>query len=789
MPHFSLWTLAVVLIPSLGTLLLSFKLRDARVLVVFATLVIALLRRVVITSVEHGEPNMFTDAPDWVVPALDVGIAVMSIVSIATIYRVILHEHDQRSRMQLANDERMRRITEYAPVGFLTTDTSLAVSFTNGTLPRLLNMEDSIEEGSPIQDALPSPIGEAVLGLIEECQDAPFAAREVRFTGRDVRPTWLRVSIGRMQTPEGRQEGFLLAISDVTSARQQMVVQEGRAVVLQQLSLGAPLEDALTALCRHVEETNHELRCSILLKQDDHLRHGAAPSLPDEYNEAVDGFPIGPTSGCCGVTAHTGLPTIVDDLQNHPNTAGFKDMLERFDLVACWSYPIHDSQGQVLGTIALYWSQPTTPSEEDREFVRTVAHLASIAIERHHTAKRLERTETLMSAALQGSPAGVIIVDAKTGKLRFVNDAVKTICGTDIIVGDQVDGYRRAHNVKLFDEAGMEIPEDELPVQAALREGRVIRNRLIQIERPDGDRRWTLADAAPVRDAMGEVIASVVVFPDITALKHAEEERERLLHQREARREELESIFRAANHDLRSPLVNLDGFGRELELGLDALVSALEQVGVPERGRDAVEGIIDSDLRPSLRHIRSATQKLEGLVRGLKRLSSAGRSDPEREPIDMNELVAEQISGLQFQITRQRGHVEVSNLPGCLGDAGQIGQIISNLLDNALKYTDPRRKPHISVTGIRAGNEATYSVSDNGIGIAPEHRDGIFGAFRRLHPNGPVKGEGLGLTIMNGIVEAHGGRISVDGKRDQGTVFRITLPAAATAPVQVPELT
>ncbi len=788
MPQYSIWTLVVVLIPALGTLLLGWKLRDARVLVIFATLLIAMLRRLIITSIEHGDPALFAGAPDWVVPTLDVAIAGMSIVSLVTVYRVIVNEYDQRSRVHIANEERMRRVTEYAPVGFLTMDTDLSITFTNGTLPRLLGIERTDVEGIPLREALPSPIGESVMELLEECQRAPFAAREVRFQHADSPTAWLRVSVGRMQNQEERQEGFLVAVSDVTLARQQVVAQEGRALVLEQLSLGVPLEDALTALCHHVEETKHEMRCSILLLKSGRLWHGAAPSLPDEYNQVVDGFEIGPGQGCCGVTAHTGTPTIMEDFADHPNTSEFSEMLHRLELLSCWSYPIHDSAGLVLGTIALYWRQPTLPSDDDREFVRTVAHLASIAIERHRTTERLVRTETLMSAALQGSPAGVIIVDAVTGELRFVNDAVQTICGTQIKVGSKVEGFNRAHTTRLLDESGVEIPEEQLPVQVAIREGRVIRNQLIQVERPNGERRWTLTDAAPVRNAAGEIIAGVVVFPDITDLKHVEEERERLLHQREARREELESIFRAANHDLRSPLVNLEGFGRELELGLDALVSALEQIGIPESGRDAVEGIIDADLRPSLRHIRSATQKLEGLVRGLKRLSSAGRSDPEREPIDMNDLVSEQVSGLQFQITRQRGHVDVGDLPPCLGDAGQIGQVITNLLDNALKYTDPSRHPRIDVSGMRTGNEVTYTVSDNGIGIAPEHRGGIFGAFCRLHPKGPVKGEGLGLTILNGIVEAHGGRISVDGKRGEGTVFRITLPAADLPAPLSPEL-
>ncbi|HEX7151229.1 MAG TPA: GAF domain-containing protein [Thermoanaerobaculia bacterium] len=147
---------------------------------------------------------------------------------------------------------------------------------------------------------------------------------------------------------------------------------------------GVPLRETLEELVRIIESaTASGMIASILILDEDgrHLLHGAAPSLPDAYNEAIHGLEIGPEVGSCGTAAFHDRTVSVFDIANNPLWANFRDLALKYDLRACWSTPIHGSDGKVLGTFANYYRVVRDPSPADQELTDMIRDTAAAAIE------------------------------------------------------------------------------------------------------------------------------------------------------------------------------------------------------------------------------------------------------------------------------------------------------------------------------------------------------------------------------------------------------------------------
>lgn len=169
----------------------------------------------------------------------------------------------------------------------------------------------------------------------------------------------------------------------------------GENRLLRLLTAGRSLEELLDFSVRVIEEQSNEMLCSILLLDKDqmHLRHGAAPSLPEEYNRAVNGLPIGPSVGSCGTAAHLRERVVVQDISTDPLWSGFREMAAGHGLAACWSQPIISAAGDLLGTFAMYYRRQRSPSEGDILLIEQAAHLAAMVIERKRAEAALRDSE------------------------------------------------------------------------------------------------------------------------------------------------------------------------------------------------------------------------------------------------------------------------------------------------------------------------------------------------------------------------------------------------------------
>ncbi len=259
----------------------------------------------------------------------------------------------------------------------------------------------------------------------------------------------------------------------------------------------------------------------------------------------------------------------------------------------------------------------------------------------------------------------------------------------------------------------------------------------------------------------------------------AEAEQQRLLVELEAKNKELEQVVYVASHDLRSPLVNIQGFGQELSYSIKEVDTLLHGLETTSNDRKAeISAILREDVLESLKFIQSSTAKMDGLLSGLLRLSRIGRVSTTFELIDMNRLVLEVSHAFEFHLKEAGGTLTVENLPSCFGCELEINQVFSNLINNAIKYRDPKRALQIKISGsvTQSGKSAVYGVEDNGIGIPREYQDKIFQIFHRLRPD-DTDGEGLGLAIVLKIVQQHNGKVAVESTLGKGSCFLITLPA------------
>lgn len=351
--------------------------------------------------------------------------------------------------------------------------------------------------------------------------------------------------------------------------------------------------------------------------------------------------------------------------------------------------------------------------------------------------ERLAAERARLATILTSAPHGIVFVDALDGRVE-TNPAAEAMTGYPA-TGQHVDDAR---GNLLFRPDGTSIPRNEWPGQRALRGDSVSRVEVL-ISRNDGSRLPVIISATPVRGPGQRVIGAVLAFEDITVFK----ELERL-------RDEFASIVA---HDLRNPISSI----------------LMNAEWLRRQPADAIE-----PRAAGIERICRAAERLGGMVKDLLDASriEVDRLRLDRKPLAPRATVEAIVEEVRPTLGEHPVKVAAEGEPApILADPLRFGQILTNLLENAAKYS-PRDAP-IDVKVVSAEGGVEVSVKDEGMGIAPEEIPRLFDRFYQAKRAREMKaGFGLGLYITRGLVTAHGGRIWVDSQHEHGSTFHVWLP-------------
>jgi PAS domain S-box-containing protein len=530
---------------------------------------------------------------------------------------------------------------------------------------------------------------------------------------------------------DGRKAEVVLA-EDITDRLRDEIRNDAEKAVLELLASAAPLEDILQQTALYVEKVDAEALCSILLMDQETKRlvTAAAPSLDPEYCSYINGVEIGPNKGACGTAAYLAKRVIATDISNDPLWAAYKDVTTKFHLKACWSNPIILSDNKVVGTLAVYFTNPKKPDESHIALVERATHFAALALERHELLQNLRESQTRLETLVGNLPGMAYrCVNDQNRTMIYVGSGCKELTGfcSDELTQDNGKRYS-----ELIHPDDREIHRDES--DHALKQSGLFAKVFRMIDRSNRTR-WVMERASGVYADDGTLRYIDGFIQDITDSRNSEELVRASLREKEAMLQEIHHRVKN-NLQIITSLLNLQA--------------------------DSVQNpIVINALRESQNRVRSMALVHETLYRS----GDLGRIDI-RDYADS--LCRFLFRSYGVDTTLITLNLDIADVSLDLDRALPFGLIINELVTNSLKYAFPAGKSGtISVSlSQENGDVMSLIVKDSGIGL-PTNLD-----LKNI--------KSLGLQLINDLINQLGG--SLIFVRGKGTEVRMRIPIAL--PVQ-----
>jgi PAS domain S-box-containing protein len=566
---------------------------------------------------------------------------------------------------------------------------------------------------------------------------------------------WTRITGRPLRDSGGELLGGVIVCRDITRIKEEEFFRAGQSRVLEMIAADAPLADVLNSLVLLMEGQAEGLRCSILLLNRDgkHVRHGAAPNLPEAYVKAVDGAPIGPRNGSCGTAMFTRRPVIVTDVMTDSLWADYRELAQICGLRACWSSPILSPQDEVLGSFAMYRQETRGPQPEEMRLTEIATHIAGIAIDRQRQQEILRERDARIGLAAESADLAFWVM-YPDGSDAWMSEKGRAIYGfnsnqslTCELILSRVHPDERAAVKAEYDRA------------CSLSGAFESEHRLLL---PYGKTRWVIMRGRCLQDEHGNLLETIGVTLDVSAQKQAalqvQVQREEMAHRnRVALMGEMTASFA---HELNQPLTAIAN-------------SASAARRFLEHGK-----INAALLRELLQNMVADSQRAGEVVRGIRSLVRKDTSV--HALVNLNSVIADTVRLVSSDVLNRESVLTTELDPGLpMVNAAlvQIQQVLLNLIMNALDAVEqlpPAERRIIISTRSDKGDIAEVSVRDFGVGLPKDDPERVFDHFFSTKQ----KGMGMGLAIVRSIVEAHGGTITAENAPDRGARMVVRLPAA-----------
>lgn len=287
-----------------------------------------------------------------------------------------------------------------------------------------------------------------------------------------------------------------------------------------------------------------------------------------------------------------------------------------------------------------------------------------------------------------------------------------------------------------------------------------------------------MAFYASFADVIGQLsLSNVKLASTLEERNRAQEALQKAAKALREKNQEMENFLYITTHDLRSPLVNIQGFSQNMARYVKRLQEELPGAQAAPEIRD----LAAKKIPEALDFVLGSARRMDALITALLKVSRAGRVEMRPETLDAAALLGKVLDAMRFQLEQAGAEVSAGPLPPCRADAGALSQVFGNLLDNAVKYRDEDRRLKVEISGEVNGGVVVYRIADNGPGIPEKDLDRIWNVFYSQQRADPRKGEGIGLPMVKRLVEKNGGTIRAEAKEGQGTAFTVELPGTGEA--------